>query len=82
LSRQPTRDRECPPLVGGHSLSEGRQERFMADKPDRPADVPPSPPTPGKTDPIPPEMPPPEVPVPEILPPPTPHPGGPPGPVA
>ena len=46
----------------------------MTDKPDRPLDIPPTPPTPGKTQAIPPEMPPAEIPTPEILPPPTPHP--------
>ena len=51
----------------------------MTDKPDFPADVPATPPTPGKTQPIPPEMPPAQVPTPEIMPTPTPHPGGPPG---
>ena len=40
------------------------------------------PPQPGRPDPVPPEMPPPGVPVPEDAPPPTPHPGGPPQPVA
>ena len=54
----------------------------MADTPERPPDIPTTPPEPGKTQPIPPEMPPNEVPVPEIQPPPARHPGGPPAPVA
>ncbi len=54
----------------------------MTDKPDFPADVPQTPPAPGKTDPIPPEMPPAPIPTPEIMPTPTPHPGGPGGTVA
>ena len=37
----------------------------MNDKPDFPADVPATPPVPGKTQPIPPEMPPSQVPTPE-----------------
>ncbi|MBN9089437.1 MAG: hypothetical protein J0J01_21210 [Reyranella sp.] len=53
----------------------------MPDKPETPADIPPTPPTPGKIQPIPPEMPPNEVPWPEIQPP-IPHPGGPPSPAA
>ena len=54
----------------------------MTDKPEFPTDVPATPPTPGKTEPIPPEMPPAQIPVPEIMPPPTPHPIGPGGTVA
>jgi hypothetical protein len=54
----------------------------MNDKPDFPADVPATPPVPGKTEPIPPEMPPSQSPTPEIMPPPTPHPGEPGGTVA
>jgi hypothetical protein len=42
----------------------------------------PAPPEPGKTDPIPPELPLPGGPQPEDMPTPTPHPGGPPAPVA
>jgi hypothetical protein len=66
-----------PALTGGHFFS-GRFE--MADLSNQP-DIPSIPPTPGKTEPIPPEMPPNEVPVPEDQPTPTPHPAGP-GPVA
>ena len=54
----------------------------MSDFPDRPVDVPSTPPIPGKTQPVPPEMPPAEIPTPEIMPTPTPHPGGPLGPIA
>ena len=58
------------------------EERSMNDKPKYPADVPATPPTPGKTEPIPPEMPPAPTPTPEIMPPPTPHPSEPGGTVA
>jgi hypothetical protein len=54
----------------------------MPDKPDPQPDIPATPPTPGKTQPLPPEMPPAGIPTPEVFPTPTPHPGGPAGPVA
>jgi hypothetical protein len=54
----------------------------MPDKPDPRPDIPATPPMPGKTQPLPPEMPPAESPTPEVFPPPTPHPGGPPSPMA
>lgn len=54
----------------------------MPAKPNQQPDIPQTPPMPGKTQPIPPELPPAEVPIPEVFPTPTPHPGGPPGPVA
>jgi len=69
-----------PAAFGGHFFLD--EELPMNDKPDFPVDVPPTPPTPGKTQPIPPEMPPAQVPTPEIMPTPTPHPVGPGGPVA
>lgn len=53
------------------------------DAADTPREVPAVPPVPGKTDPVPPEMPlPPGTPAPEDMPTPVPHPQGPPGPVA
>jgi hypothetical protein len=69
-----------PAAFGGHSFSD--EEPPMSDKPEFPADVPTTPPTPGKTQPIPPEMPPAQIPTPEIMPTPAPHPAGPGGTVA
>jgi len=54
----------------------------MNDKPDFPTEVPATPPAPGKTQPIPPEMPPSQNPTPEVMPTPPPHPGEPGGTVA
>jgi len=54
----------------------------MIERTGPPREPPLVPPEPGKTDPIPPEMPQPGIPVPEDVPPPPPHPTGPPAPVA
>jgi hypothetical protein len=76
---------ECPPETAGIPvlrLFQRTEENIMSDRPMPAGDpVPTAPPPPGKTQPLPPEMP--STPIPEVVPPAPPsHPSGPPAPTA